>query len=57
MAKDLNKAAAALGRKGGQAKVPKGFATMGDEEKRRIQSLGGQARWRGKAKKKGGKKK
>ncbi|MDE2103734.1 MAG: hypothetical protein KGL39_41235 [Patescibacteria group bacterium] len=50
MAKDLNEAAAELGRRGGQRKVPKGFALMSDEERRRIQSLGGKARWAGKKK-------
>lgn len=45
--KPLNEAAAELGRKGGKKKVPKGFATMSDEERRRIQSLGGKARWAG----------
>jgi hypothetical protein len=42
---ELNEAAAQLGRKGGSKKVPKGFARMTPEEKKRIQSLGGKARW------------
>lgn len=49
---DLNEAAAQMGRKGGKKKVPKGFAKMTDEEKHRVQSMGGKARWkkkRGKA--------
>lgn len=41
-------AAVELGRKGGKAKVPKGFATMSDEERRKIQSAGGKARWKNK---------
>jgi hypothetical protein len=45
----LNEAAAELGRRGGQRKVPKGFALMTDDEKRRIQSMGGKARWGNKA--------
>lgn len=47
-----NPAAVELGRKGGRAKVPKGFATMTDEERKAIQSAGGKARWKNKTKKK-----
>jgi hypothetical protein len=41
-----NAAAVELGRKGGAVKVPKGFATMGEEDRKRIQSAGGKARWK-----------
>ena len=50
MAKKKNAAAVELGRKGGAVKVPKGFATMSDEDRKRIQSAGGKARWTGKKK-------
>ena len=48
---ELNEAAAQLGRKGGKRKVPKGFARMSVEERKRIQSLGGKARWETRRKK------
>lgn len=48
---ELNEAAAQLGRKGGKRKVPKGFARMSAEERKRIQSLGGKARWETRRKK------
>ena len=38
-----NQAAVELGRKGGKARVPKGFGNMDPEEKKRIQSEGGKA--------------
>jgi hypothetical protein len=47
-----NPAAVELGRLGGSAKVPKGLATMSDEDRKRVQSAGGKARWKGKKKKK-----
>jgi surface antigen len=47
-----NPNAVALGRLGGAVKVPKGFATMSDEDRKRIQSAGGKASKRGPAKKK-----
>lgn len=47
-----NSAAVELGRKGGLARVPKGLATMSDEDRRRVQSAGGKASKRGPAKKK-----
>jgi hypothetical protein len=40
-----NAAAVALGRKGGKKKVPKGLAMMTPEERQKIQSAGGKARW------------
>jgi hypothetical protein len=40
-----NPAAVALGRKGGKKKVPKGLARMTREQRRKIQSAGGKARW------------
>ena len=43
---DLSEAAAKLGRKGGKAKVPKGFARMSRTNRRRVQSAGGKARWK-----------
>ena len=46
--KEISEAAAAMGRKGGKSKVPKGLATMDPEEAKRIRSLGGKARWAGK---------
>jgi len=49
MARKKNAAAVELGRKGGAVKVPKGFATMSDEERKRIQSAGGKARWKKKS--------
>lgn len=52
MAQKKNAAAVALGRLGGQAKVPKGLATMSDEDRKRVQSAGGKARWKKAAKKK-----
>jgi general stress protein YciG len=55
MAQKKNAAAVELGRKGGQAKVPKGLATMSDADKKRIQSAGGKARWKNAAKKKAAK--
>ena len=41
-----NAAAVELGRKGGAVKVPKGFATMDEEDSKKIQSAGGKARWK-----------
>jgi hypothetical protein len=49
VAKKKNKAAAELGRKGGQRKVPKGLAMLSDDEKRAI-ALKGVAARRKKAK-------
>jgi len=43
-----NPAAVALGRRGGKKKVPKGLAKMSPEERKRIQSAGGKARWKNK---------
>lgn len=43
MAKKKNAAAVELGRRGGRAKVPKGFATMSDKSRAKIQSAGGKA--------------
>ena len=40
-----NPAAVALGRKGGKKKVPKGFAMLTPEERKKIQSARGKARW------------
>jgi hypothetical protein len=48
MAQKKNAAAVELGRKGGKKKVPKGFAMMSDEDRKKIQSAGGKARWKGK---------
>jgi hypothetical protein len=45
MAMKKNAAAVELGRRGGSVKVPKGFATMSDEDRKRVQSAGGKARW------------
>jgi hypothetical protein len=50
--KAMSEAAAALGRKGGKARVPKGLATMDPDDARRIRSAGGKARWAGKKEKK-----
>lgn len=50
MAQKKNAAAVELGRRGGKKKVPKGFATMSDEDRKRIQSAGGKARWGAKGK-------
>jgi hypothetical protein len=47
-----NPAAVALGRRGGKKKVPKGLATMSAEDRRKIQSAGGKARWANKAEEK-----
>jgi hypothetical protein len=44
-----NAAAVALGRRGGKKKVPKGLATMSAEDRKKIQSAGGKARWAKKA--------
>jgi len=57
--KEISEAAAAMGRKGGRAKVPKGLATMSAEDRKRVQSAGGKARWKAakKATKKATKKK
>ena len=38
---DVSRAAAILGRKGGRAKVPKGFARMDPERSKEIQRMGG----------------
>jgi hypothetical protein len=46
MAKKKNAAAVALGRLGGKAKVPKGLARLSAEERQKIQSAGGKARWK-----------
>jgi hypothetical protein len=43
-------AAVELGRKGGKKKVPKGLATMSDDDKKRVQSAGGKARWKNREK-------
>lgn len=43
---DVSKAAAVMGRKGGRKRVPKGFATMSAEDRKRIQVAGGKARWK-----------
>jgi hypothetical protein len=40
-----NPMAVALGRKGGKKKVPKGLAVLTPEERKKIQSAGGKARW------------
>jgi hypothetical protein len=50
MAKRKNPAAVALGRRGGKKKVPKGFATMDPEARKKIQAAGGKARWKKTAK-------
>jgi len=50
MAKRKNPAAVALGRKGGQKKVPKGVAVLSEEERRERARQAAQARW-GKRKK------
>lgn len=55
--KDLSDAAAAMGRKGGSAKVPKGLSTMDPEQAREIRSAGGKARWKNAPKKDPAKKK
>jgi hypothetical protein len=52
--KEVSKAAAMMGRKGGKKKVPKGLAMMDPEAARLIRSAGGKARW---AKKEGKKEK
>jgi hypothetical protein len=46
--KGLSQAAAQMGREGGSKRVPKGLARMSAAEKKRIQSMGGKARWKGK---------
>jgi len=43
--KEVSKAAAMMGRKGGKKKVPKGLAMMDPEAARLIRSAGGKARW------------
>jgi hypothetical protein len=55
MAKKKNPAAVALGRLGGAKKVPKGLATMTDEQRRAISLKGVNARKKA-AKKKAGEK-
>jgi len=55
--KTLSDAAAAMGRKGGKAKVPKGLSTMDPEQARAIRSAGGKARWKNAPAKKAAKKK
>jgi hypothetical protein len=47
---------AAIGRKGGQAKVPKGFSTLSEEDRKVIARKAAEARW-GVKKKAAGKKK
>ena len=43
---DLSKAAAALGRKGGEAKVPKGFAKMDPVRQKKIAKAAIRKRWK-----------
>jgi len=43
---------AEIGRKGGQAKVPKGTASLTDEERKELGRKGAEARWGKKGKKK-----
>ena len=45
MAKRKNPAAVALGRKGGQKKVAKGFSVMAPERRREIARKAAAARW------------
>jgi hypothetical protein len=45
IAMNLSKAAAILGRKGGEARVPKGFATMDPERRKKIAALAIRKRW------------
>jgi hypothetical protein len=45
MARKKDPAAVALGRRGGQRKVPKGLARMSDERRREIAQKGAKARW------------
>jgi hypothetical protein len=40
-----NPAAVALGRKGGKAKVPKGFSSLSEEERIASARRGAEARW------------
>jgi hypothetical protein len=50
MAMRKNPAAVALGRLGGQAKVPKGFATMDPARRAEISRLAARKRWGAKKK-------
>ena len=43
--KEVSKAAAMMGAKGGKKRVPKGLAKMDPEAARLIRSAGGKARW------------
>jgi len=45
MAKKKNPAAVALGRLGGQKKVPKGLSTMDEKQAAAIRKAGAAARW------------
>lgn len=49
---DVSRAAAAMGRKGGKAKVPKGFSSMDPEARADAGRKGAQKRWGKKAAKK-----
>jgi hypothetical protein len=46
MAKRKNPAAVALGRKGGKAKVPKGFAMMDEAQRAAVAKKAASARWK-----------
>ena len=46
----ISQAAAALGKKGGKAKVPKGFSTMSPERRSEIAKAAAAKRWAGKKK-------
>lgn len=45
MAKQKNPHAVALGRKGGQARVAKGFSSLTDEERSEMARKANEARW------------
>ena len=45
MEKKKNPAAVALGRRGGQKKVPKGFSVLSDEERKANAKAAAEARW------------
>ena len=51
-----NAAAVALGRRGGRAKVPKGFSALTEEERSANAKAGAAARWKKATKKAKGKK-
>lgn len=51
MKRDKNPAAVELGRRGGQAQVPKGFATLTEDERKEKAKQGARARWKNKGKK------